>query len=109
MKVQFINCTPHAVTVMNDNNEVILSLPKSGLIPRLSQTTQLRYILRNIPITETVFGQTVDLPNPEPYTFLIVSRLVLEANKDREDLLVPNDIVRDESGNIIGCRSFAIN
>ena len=35
--------------------------------------------------------------------------MVLEGNKTRQDLLVPNELVRDEQGNIIGCKSLARN
>jgi hypothetical protein len=49
------------------------------------------------------------LPEPEPSTLLIVSRLVAEAFPGRLDLAVPADLVRDAAGIIIGCRDLAVN
>ena len=59
-----------------------------------------------MPLTETSFGDVVDLPAPAPDTLYIVSRLVATA-ANRDDLVVPNGIVRDDNGNIIGCKSLS--
>lgn len=67
------------------------------------------FIINGVSITESTFGETTDLPERQEGVYLIVSRMILEANKDRSDLLVPNELVRDEAGNIIGCRSLARN
>lgn len=40
--------------------------------------------------------------------YYIVSRMVANALPNRKDLLVPNELVRDDQGNIIGCRSFEV-
>ena len=104
-----INCTPHAVTIVNNENKIVLFLEKGTIVPRLTQTSKVVGEILGIPITSTVFGDTIDLPDPVDGTYYVVSRLVLSANPDRKDLLVPNDVVRDEKGNIIGCRSLANN
>ena len=65
--------------------------------------------INGVSITETTFGKTTDLPEKVEGVYLIVSRMILEANKDRDDLLVPNELVRDETGNIVGCKSLACN
>ena len=41
-------------------------------------------------------------------TFYIVSQLVKSALPNRSDLLVPAEMVRDEKGMIIGCKSLGI-
>jgi hypothetical protein len=43
-----------------------------------------------------------------PVIFYLVSQPVKSALPSRKDLLVPAEVVRDEKGNIIGCRSFGI-
>jgi hypothetical protein len=105
----FINCTPHPITLVRENGEVIMTLPKGEVIPRLSQSTKQVDVVNGVSITETQFGETQDLPAPVEGTLLIVSRLVLSANPDRNDLVVPNELVRDADGNIIGCKSLARN
>jgi hypothetical protein len=59
-----------------------------------------------IPTTRTVFGSPEGLPTQEAGTYYIVSQLVKSALPSRDDLLVPSEVVRDGSGNIIGCKSF---
>lgn len=41
-----------------------------------------------------------------PAVFFIVSQIVKSACPDRDDLLVPVEVVRDETGAIVGCRSL---
>lgn len=65
--------------------------------------------VEGIPITESQFGEVEDLPDQTEGQLLVVSRLVLSACPDRKDLLVPNELARDENGRIIGARSLARN
>lgn len=43
-----------------------------------------------------------------PKAYYIVSQLVKNALPHRRDLIVPAEVVRDDTGNIIGCRSFGL-
>ena len=109
MNAKIINLTPHKVTIVNDDNTIKAEFESQG-IARCSQQTTLVGNVNGINITSTVFGDVTDLPDEKPNTFFIVSRLVLNACKGtRSDLLVPNELIRDDNGNIIGCKSFAIN
>ena len=105
----FINCTPHPINLLDNENNLVISLPKGEVVPRLSQSTKQVDVVEGVSITETIFGETQDLPDFKEGVFLIVSRLVLSANPDRKDLLVPNELVRDSEGNIVGCKSLARN
>ena len=107
--MNFINCTPHPIQLLDSDNNLMISLPKGEVIPRLSQSTKEVDVVNGISITETQFGETQDLPESQDGVLLIVSRLVLSANPNRTDLVVPNELVRDGSGNIIGCKSLARN
>jgi hypothetical protein len=104
-----VNCTPHPITLVDGEGNVLLSLEKGQVVPRLSQSTKNVDVLCGISITETVFGETMDMPAPQDNTFYIVSRLVMTANPSRKDLLVPNELLRDENGNIVGCKSLSRN
>lgn len=106
--MKLVNCTPHPINIVNENGE-ILTLPKGVVVPRLSQSSTVVDNIAGVPITETVFGKTTDLPEEQEGVFLIVSRLVLAGNSHRKDLLVPNQLVRDAEGNILGCSSLARN
>lgn len=41
-------------------------------------------------------------------TYYIVSQIVKSALPTRKDLLVPAEVVRDENGNIVGCKSLGL-
>ena len=106
---KIINLTPHDVNIVKNNGDVVTFSPY-GTVARCTQTTTQIGDANGIPLTQTSFGVVVDLPQPQKDTIFIVSRLVLNACKGvRDDLVVPNDLVRDDQGNIIGCKSFAIN
>lgn len=105
--MKIVNLTPHNVNIINKDGS-IRTIKASGTVARCTQSTQVVDTIDNIPITSTLFGDVVDLPLPQPDTMFIVSRLVLTACSDRDDLLVPNDLVRDDNGNIIGCKSLAM-
>ncbi len=102
------NLTPHTVTIVTTTGEQIIYMP-TGVIPRLSTKTIQVGAVDGIPITSTVFGEVQDMPEYVQDTYLIVSRMVLAAMPRRSDLLVPNELVRNEKGQIIGCRSLAKN
>lgn len=114
---KIINLTPHAVNIVNNDNSVAITIEASGNVARCSQTIDivdtidLTIDLNNvaIPVSSSSYGEVVDLPAPQDNTYYIVSRLVMSACPNRQDLLVPNDLVRDEAGRVIGCRSLANN
>ena len=105
----FINCTPHPISLLDSNDEVLMTLPKGVVVPRLTQSTKQVDVVEGVSITETSFGEIQDLPEPKEGVLLIVSRLVLTACPNRNDLVVPNELVRDSHGNVKGCKSLAKN
>lgn len=105
--MNLVNCTPHPLTLIRTDGSRLI-LPKGEIVPRLTQSTVDIGSIDGIRLTETVFGETTNLPEPQDNTVYIVSRLVLSANPYRQDLAVPNDLVRDENGQIIGCESLAM-
>lgn len=100
-----INLTPHAITFMVDGKDPIV-VPASGTVARLKPTTVVIGSVDGIPITKTVFGDVTDLPDPADDTVYIVSSLVAQACRDRRDVFIPSDSVRDNEGRIIGCKSL---
>jgi len=112
---KLVNLTPHGITVYHDNGNAFY-LPQHGYPVRLAEERQTIGTIYttdkaygdgyDIPVNIVRYGITNDLPEPEDGTLYIVSRPVAEANRGRNDLIVPDDIVR-EDGVIIGCRAFA--
>jgi len=104
---QIINLTPHDVNIVSEDGKEIKTFAGSQNPARCSVETEKIGEINNITLTKTAFGEVENLPESEENIYFIVSRLVASACDDRNDLLIPNETVRDENGNIIGCRSLA--
>ncbi len=130
-KFRLVNLTPHDInfvkpfnveigkdalgTPMYVTEERTYTLPSSGQVARCKVdrdkidsvwTEDIDDWDITLPITKPKFGEVEGLPEPEEGTIYIVSNLVAQAVPDREDVFFPDDIVRDENGNIIGCRAL---
>ena len=119
-----INLTPHAVTVFSATGETVATISPYGLIARVEKTGRQvdaetvavpefgddgetwEY---NIPIMVSSLSAVSGLPNEQTDVRFIVSAQVRVACNDRFDLVSPADLVRDEAGNVIGCRAFEAN
>ena len=107
--IKVINCTPHDVNIITENGSI--TFPKSGIIPRLTESQKkINSINSNgieIDIMAKSFLEPEGLPEPQEGTIFIVSALVAGAVKNRNDLFIPNDTIRDDQGRIVGCKNLA--
>lgn len=102
-----INATPHPINLVDDLGNIIKTFELGISIRLESQTVQVGNI-DGIPITKTLFGDPIGLPEWKVDVYYIVSAMVKNACPFRSDLLVPSEQVRDASGRIIGCKSLGI-
>ena len=105
--MNIVNLTPHAVVFIHENGEKETFEP-SGEIARVEQ------FLFSLPGTKynlktSVPDCVVGLPKKDVNTVFIVSSMVREAEKERDDLWSPTSFIRDEQGNIVGCEAFITN
>jgi hypothetical protein len=107
--INVVNCTPHDINLVTEKGNI--TFPRSGIIPRLTeQQNKINSINSNgieIDIMEKSFNEVEGLPEPKENTIYIVSALVAGACKNRDDLVVPNDTIRDDQGRIVGCKNLA--
>jgi len=103
MKTYFTNLTPHAINEVTTGQ----TFPPSGISARVATTSEEVEVVDGIPFNKTQFGEVAGLPDPTPNVIYIVSGLVKSA-VDRSDVVSPSTLVRDEGGNIIGCRGFNV-
>jgi hypothetical protein len=124
---ELINLTPHEVVLVSpDSGEPIMTVPKSGHVARVwVQILQTGETIHGLPVVESQPSDRVTLDPPmwvgtpclderQIYTLpeesngvrYIVSGMVLSAAPGRSDLLAPGDIVRDEQGRVVGCKSL---
>ena len=102
-----INLTPHAITFLDGNNSVLATIEPSGVVARASQTRERVSEVNGIPVNQCSYGAVTGLPDPQPETIYLVSALTAQACRDRNDVFITDDAVRNESGQIIGCRAIA--
>ena len=110
---QLINLTPHAIMMVNGEGDTILTIEPSGNVARVTQTTeQLATVVTIdgvvIPVTQNTYGELVNLPEEKEGVSFIVSAMVASAGEKlgRKDLFIPNETVRNDKGQIIGCKSL---
>lgn len=105
-----VNLTPHTVTFLGPDGQKVELLP-SGAVARASlqraQTAEVIFGGLAIPVYKVLPAGQAIIPPAVPGVQLVVSRLVAEACRDRDDLLVPDDLVRNEEGRVLGCRALA--
>ena len=99
--------TPHDINIIGEDGQVIRTYPSVG-VARLKSETVRVFDLNGIPVTETIFGEPEGLPNRSFDVFYIVSGLIKSALTDRKDLLSPGELVRDDQGRVIGCKSLSL-
>lgn len=110
-KIQkLVNLTPHAITLMDDNENIIFVIEPSGNIARVSVRTERTetFEINNMEIatSKSVYGEVENLPEAEEGVIYIVSSLVAQRVPERSDVFIPNESVRDDKGRIIGCKSL---
>lgn len=101
-----VNLTPHAITFVDADGTPILVVAPSGQLARVSVRTERVGEFAGIPVTASAYGEVEGLPAPASDTAYIVSSLVAQRCRDRNDVFIPNESVRDEQGRIVGCRSL---
>jgi len=120
MKV--VNLTPHDVH-LHQNGEIV-TIPASGITVRVGTTIEREGSFKTdfgaLPISVTVFDDEIlFLRGSERISAaeagvtsdcaVIVSRLAGSALVQKfpnVNVLIPNEIIRDENGRIVGCESF---
>lgn len=105
--MNIINCTPHAINFLREDNSVLTTIEPSGTIARASQTREAVGKVNGIVVNQCSYGSVTGLPDPQDGTIYLVSALTAQACPERSDVFITDDAVRDENGRIIGCRAIA--
>ena len=116
--VRLRNLTPHPVTIVipggrsmtipTDPEGPARCIPTTEVVGKVMVITPDGGDVEFVPVRRTVMGAVTGLPDPEPGVLLLVSRVVAEAARDRKDLVIVDDTVRDDQGRIIGARALAV-
>ena len=108
--VKIINLTPHDINFVGATIDGDIVFPSAGIARAEEITEQLDAIwdgYNRFPVVKKKFGRVSNLPEQQKNTFYIVSVIVANALPERSDLLIVSETVRNEKGQIMGCKSFA--
>ena len=99
------NFTPHPINIILETETITITPEPTPA--RVSQIRKQVSTLNGIPVNKNAYGKVENLPAPKENVVYIVSMMVAGALPNRKDLFIPDDIVRDEKGRIIGARGLA--
>lgn len=108
-EIKFINMTPHPIVLRVEHGfgqVEVTTFPPSGQVARAAERRVDVGGLGYARVERVEYGRVEGLPAVQPNVYLIVSGLVLAAAPDRPDLLAPGRPVRDDAGNIVGCKGW---
>lgn len=123
--LNIINCTPHEVVIyetsdcyMRDGDLYLRDdeeeFPQPFLTyPAAAEPVSVTFVQKPAGMADGILiywwapEEIVNLPEPKPDTFYIVSKRVAQAWPAREDFIFPGTVVRDADGHIVGCIDFS--
>ena len=98
------NYTAHPIVLVEiDGTERIIDQEPRAPIRLNTMRVKINRYLSRVEFSEPTF-----MPEARPGVFYIVSSPVKLAMPLRQDLVTPNDLVRDYSGRVTACRGFAL-
>lgn len=115
---RIINKTPHSIVLLNEDNTVKFTWAPEGKPIELTQETSKRgeithifkekdkRILIKVPLI-WMESESINLPEEKDDVYYIVSTSVKNAFPERLDFIIPNEVVRDNNGMILGYRNFS--
>lgn len=106
-KTTIVNLTPHEITVYDAAGESVLQVIPSSGMARAAQTREPLDDINGIPVSKTGYGAVEGLPDQRDGVVYIVSVLTAQAAPDRKDLYIVDKLVRDNTGQILGCKALA--
>jgi hypothetical protein len=111
--MKIVNCTPHPINIIDESNRMKTVFYPSGRKVRLDQKLEQIGTIDadgvDIPETKTRFADAEDLPPRKENTIYIVSLVVCNAYKERDDFYIVNEVIRDDAKRILGCKSISQN
>ena len=123
--IMVINCTPHDVAIYSTadcymyNGSLYLregdeEYPEPlHVYQAAKESARAIYVQRTAGMADgcLIYRRTpkeiIGLPEPKTDTYYIVSKMLAQAFPEREDLIFPGTVVRNKSGDVVGCIDFS--
>ena len=103
-----VNLTPHAVHLHLTTGEVV-TFPPSGAVARAKEIVTAVGEKAGVRVVTVAYGEVENVPPPGGGETYLVSALVRAALPERFDLFSPGELVRNEAGVVVGCRTLVMN
>jgi hypothetical protein len=103
---EIVNLTPHPINIGG------MVIQPSGQVARVAEISEPHGVIEigsiRIPVIVKRFGQVEGLPEPQDGVVYVVSALAAQAAwaAGRTDVFCPGDLIRDESGRVVGAASL---
>lgn len=106
--MEFVNLTPHNVNIQKMDGTWVI-FPSRGCARVVTKFCN-KAEFEGFRIVTTSYEHVEGLPPSREDVCYIVSTIVANIAKQlgRKDVVTPADFVRDESGNVIGCKAFSL-
>lgn len=120
-----INCTPHDVAIYGVTSCMLQNgrpyIREEGeeypeplrVYPAAKEPARVTFVQKpagmadGIPVCWWAPNEIVNLPEPKPGTYYIVSKMLAQAWPAREDLIFPGTLVYDADDHVVGCIDFS--
>lgn len=102
-----LNYTPHRELIYRPDDGDAIVLRQQGNVRLVEEYLPAGELANGLPLTWMRYGAPDGLPAPAPCVVYVVSQLVANACPERDDLVFPAGLVRNEHGDIIGFRLLA--
>jgi len=107
--MNFVNLTPHTISICNASGSVVLALPASGSVARVASSSVSSPSGMGFDFNSVSYGEVSGLPDAAEGVILIVSAMVRSALPGRKDLASPGELVRNAEGQPVGCKGLNLN
>ena len=104
--MKIVNLTPHKVHLVNEKGELCVYEPERAPA-RVQSVVDVVGSVNGIPLTDLKWGKTIGLPKKRKDTIFIVSKIVAENNRHRDDLFIVGETIKNEAGYTIGAHSLS--
>jgi len=107
---EIVNLTPHDVVLVLGNGRK-LTIQRSGNVLRLPETVKntadIEYQGEKIPVVDKELGLADASLLPRVDGRIYIVPIVIAQLLNRDDFYVPDDLIRDDKGTVIGARRLA--
>jgi len=108
--VKLVNLTGHDVSVVLPSGSVY-TIPKSqdvAIVEEIRNFVESVIVAgEEVPVYINNYGDVRGLPDQQDGVYYIVPLKVAKAAQHRSDLLVVDNVQKNERGYIVGCKSFS--